>query len=204
MSMVIPYTYYSSVGPNTHLTAAYWNSTLNNGTMLSGCTILGDWDGKSMPYWPGPKPALGGPNCTRTGMVAPGASTEWLEVGSSMDRERSQTLLPAHQLQAVVIFVSDTGWCRRSVRPRHLAPAALGLLQPLRRRRRRLCADLRRRPRPDAAGSFSRADRALHVAERDAGATVRRVDEGHQEHPPVPRRVLCAPLCTSWQHPSWS
>eukprot|EP01045_Picozoa_sp_COSAG04_P022533 COSAG04_NODE_2562_length_3930_cov_1.478987_2_plen_108_part_00 len=95
MSMVIPYTYYSSVGPNTHLTAAYWNSTLNNGTMLSGCTILGDWDGKSMPYWPGPKPALGGPNCTRTGMVAPGASTEWLEVGSSMDRERSHAAPPS-------------------------------------------------------------------------------------------------------------
>jgi hypothetical protein len=38
-----------------------------------------------MGYWPGPLPARGGPNCTRTGVLAPGESSGWLEVGSSMD-----------------------------------------------------------------------------------------------------------------------
>ena len=83
LSMTIPYTYYSSVGPNTHLTAAYWNTTSNE--MLSGCTILGDYNGENPGYWPGPKPALHGPNCTRTGSIPPGGTSPWLEVGSLMD-----------------------------------------------------------------------------------------------------------------------
>ena len=83
LSMTIPYTYYSSVGPNTHLTAAYWNATSSE--MLSGCTYLGDYDGGSLGYWPGPKPALHGPNCTHTGSIPPGGTSPWLEVGSLMD-----------------------------------------------------------------------------------------------------------------------
>jgi hypothetical protein len=38
--MTIPYSFYASVGPGNHLTAAYWNSTLNQ--LQAGCTYLGD------------------------------------------------------------------------------------------------------------------------------------------------------------------
>ena len=39
-AMTVPYTFYASVGPDNHLTAAYWNST--SAQLVAGCTYLGD------------------------------------------------------------------------------------------------------------------------------------------------------------------
>jgi hypothetical protein len=39
--MVIPYTYYASIGPNTHLTAAYYNATPCSAKEQAGLAVRG-------------------------------------------------------------------------------------------------------------------------------------------------------------------
>jgi hypothetical protein len=77
VQLVVPYSQYNSVGPDNHLTSAYWNQTVRR--LVSGCTYRGTSQTPSMTA------AGGGPNCrriaTRTGQV----SSLWTEVGSMLD-----------------------------------------------------------------------------------------------------------------------